>query len=212
MVRKNDVFNIFKIFQLLVERQFDTKIKQVQSDWGGEFRFLSTFFKSIGIHHRTSCPHTSEQNGTIERRHSHVVDTGLSLLAQASLPLKYWHFAFETTVYLINCMPTRVLNNDSPYYCLFQTQPNYHFLKFSGCLCFMYLRPYNTHKMSFRSVQYIFLGYSPTYHGYWCLDPKSNRIYIARHVRFNENNFPFSKSILPKLIYLSCGVMQWLTR
>lgn len=134
MVRKNDVFNIFKIFQLHVERQFDIKIKQVQSDWGGEFRFLSTFFKSIGIHHRTSCPHTSEQNGTVERRHPHVVDTG-----QASLPFKYWHFAFETTVYLINCMPTRVLNNDSPYYCLFQTQPNYHFLKFSGCLCFMYL-------------------------------------------------------------------------
>ncbi|KAD4584095.1 hypothetical protein E3N88_21696 [Mikania micrantha] len=64
---------------LLITEEFSTKIKAVQSDWGGEFRQLSSFFKQIGINHRISCPHTSEQNGTVERRHRHVVETGTQI-------------------------------------------------------------------------------------------------------------------------------------
>ncbi|GJU10721.1 gag/pol polyprotein [Tanacetum coccineum] len=36
-----------------------------------------------GIIHLRSCPHTSEQNGFVERHNRHVVETGLTLLAQA---------------------------------------------------------------------------------------------------------------------------------
>ena len=41
---KSDVFNVFQQFQVLVERQFSRKIKTVQSDWGGEYRKLNSFF------------------------------------------------------------------------------------------------------------------------------------------------------------------------
>jgi transposase InsO family protein len=37
-----------------------------------------------GISHLTSPPHTPEHNGFAERRHRHIVDTGLSLLTYAS--------------------------------------------------------------------------------------------------------------------------------
>ncbi|KAD0040247.1 hypothetical protein E3N88_44887 [Mikania micrantha] len=47
----------------MVERQFQTKLKFVQTDWGGEFRPLSSFFSSHGVIHRLSCPRTNEQNG-----------------------------------------------------------------------------------------------------------------------------------------------------
>jgi len=40
--RKSKVFEIFVKFKLLVEKQFSTKIKQLQSDGGGELP-LSTF-------------------------------------------------------------------------------------------------------------------------------------------------------------------------
>lgn len=53
---------------------------------------------------------------------------------------------------------------------------------------------YNRHKMSFRSAPCIFLGYSPSHHGYRCFDRHTGRIYIARHVRFDEHTFPFSGS------------------
>lgn len=49
-----------------------------------------------------------------ERRHRHIVETGLSLLTHASMSLSYWTYAFATTVYLINRMPTPTLHLSSP--------------------------------------------------------------------------------------------------
>ncbi|KAD4584166.1 hypothetical protein E3N88_21767 [Mikania micrantha] len=183
--RKHDVLDLFKQFILMVERQFNTKIKSVQSDCGGEFRSLSTHLSTLGIIHRLSCPHTSEQNG--------IVETGLTLLAHSHVPQHFWHFAFETAVYLINRMPSRTNSSISPFEHIFHHPPDYSFLRVFGSQCFPYLRPYNKHKMDFRSTSCVFLGYSSSHHGYRCLDPQTDRIYIARHVRFNEHHFPFIK-------------------
>lgn len=37
------------------------------------------------------------------------------------------------------------------------------------------------------------MGYSEKFKGYRCLLPSTGRVYISRHVTFNEQNFPFSK-------------------
>jgi len=89
MVAKSDVFNIFHQFQALVKRQFSLKIKSIQTNWGGEYRKLNTYFKTIGIHHHVICPHTHEQSGMVERHHRHIVETGLTFLGQCHAPLKY---------------------------------------------------------------------------------------------------------------------------
>ncbi|GJW35576.1 putative RNA-directed DNA polymerase [Tanacetum coccineum] len=158
--QKSDVYFTFKSFLQMVERQFTTKLKNVQTDWGGEFRNLASFFSSLGIIHRRSCPHTSEQNGFVERRNRHVVETGLTLLAQACVPQRFWHYAFDTSVYLINRMPSRTSTNKSPFEHIFKRSPDYSFLRVFECLCFSHLRPYNRHKMDFRSTPCVFLGYS----------------------------------------------------
>ncbi|KAC9151527.1 hypothetical protein E3N88_46290 [Mikania micrantha] len=178
----------------MAERQFQTKVKSIQSDWGGEFRCLTQFFTSLSIIQRRSCPHTSEQNETVERQHRHVVETGLTLLAQYHLPQQFWHFAFETAVYLINRLPSRVYSNKYPFEHIFKRKPDYSFFRVFGCQCFPYLRPYNNHKIDIRSTPCVFLGYSPAHHGYRCFDPNIERIYIVRHVRFNEHVFPYHKS------------------
>ncbi|GJU04143.1 retrovirus-related pol polyprotein from transposon TNT 1-94 [Tanacetum coccineum] len=79
----------------MVERQFTTKLKNVQTDWGGKFRNLASFFSSLGIIHRRSYPHTSEQNGFVERRNRYVVETGLTLLVRC-VPYVFGHYAFDT--------------------------------------------------------------------------------------------------------------------
>ena len=45
---------------MLVENQFDSKIKYFNSDWGGEYRPLHKYFQENGIIHRIACPHTHE--------------------------------------------------------------------------------------------------------------------------------------------------------
>ena len=176
---KSDVFNIFLKFQAFVECYFDRKIKSIQSDWGGEYRNLNKFFTSLGISHRLSCPHTHQQNGSIERKHRHIVETGLTLLASSSIPFSYWDEAFLTAAYLINCLPSLITQHKSPIDILYHKSPDYKFFKTFGCACWPHLRPYNSYKLDFRCKRCIFLGYNLNHKGYCCLDPTTNRIYIA---------------------------------
>lgn len=159
---KSDVKETFIRFKALTENRFNTKIGTLFSDNGGEFIALRDFLSLSGITQLTSPPHTSEHNGLAERRHRHIVETGLALLHHANLPNTYWSYAFSTAVYLINRLPTPVLNLSSPYASLFGTAPNYTKLKIFGCLCFPWLCPYRSNKLETRSSPCIFLGYSLT--------------------------------------------------
>jgi hypothetical protein len=76
---------------------------------------------------------------------------------------------------------------------LFHNKPNYSFLKTFVCTCWPNLRPYNTHKLAFRSMRCVFLGYSSQHKGYKCLEPTNGRVYISHDVVFDETVFPFSK-------------------
>ena len=82
----------------------------------------------------------------------------------------------------------------SPFSKLFGTSPNYDKLKIFGCLCFPWFRPYNNHKIENRSTPCVFLGYSTTQSAYLCLQQSSGRIYVSRHVQFDEQVYPFLQS------------------
>jgi len=192
LATKSEVCATFLRFKQLVETFFITKIRSVQSDNGGEFHPLQTALNSMGVSYRLSYPHTHHQMGTVERKHRHIVKTGLSLLATASVPFTFT--AFETATYLINQLPSEVTKKKSPYECLFHLNPDYKYLKIFGCECWLFLRPYHSSKLSFRSSSCVFIGYSKNHLGYKCLHIPSGRVYIARHVVFNENSFPFSTS------------------
>lgn len=151
LVQKSDVFLSFVKFKALVENQLCTRIKQFQSNNGGEFvsKAFSDFFALHGILHRRSCPHTAQQNGLAERKHRHLMEMGLSLLAQSHLPHRFWVDAFLHFAYIINRLPTPLLSNDSPYSKLFQGPPNYSLFLIFGCAAYPLLRPYIPHKLSF---------------------------------------------------------------
>ena len=108
---------------------------------------MSTLLTQIGIHHRRACPYTHQQMGAIERRHKQIVEDGLSLLSHSKLPQQFWEDAFLTTTYIINRLPTPILNQKSSYEIVYGHTPDYHFLKVFGCACWPYLRPYNKHKL-----------------------------------------------------------------
>jgi hypothetical protein len=139
----------FLRFKQLVETYFGTKIISVQSDNGGEFKPLQTSLNSMGVSYRLSCPYTHHQMGSVERKHQHIVETGLSLLAIAAVRFSLWDSAFETATYLINRLPSKVTHHKSPYECLFNISPDYKFLKIFGCECWPFLRPYNSNKLAF---------------------------------------------------------------
>jgi histone deacetylase 1/2 len=107
--KRSNVHQAFLQFQQYVERKFNRKIITMQTDWGGEYEKLNTFFQQVGISHHVSCPHAHQQNGPAERKHRHILEVGLALLANASMPLKYWDEAFLTATFLIICFPLKSL-------------------------------------------------------------------------------------------------------
>ncbi|RVW92225.1 Retrovirus-related Pol polyprotein from transposon RE1 [Vitis vinifera] len=185
-----------------------SSVKTTLSEWHHRLA-LSSFLTINGVSHLTSPPHTPEHNGYSERRHRHIVETGLSLLTHASMPLSYWPFAFSTAVYLINRLPTPTLNHLSPYFKLFGTFPNYSKLRSFGCLCYPWLRPYTSHKLESRSSPCVFVGYSPTQSVYLCLDTSTARLYTSRHVRFVESIFPFVTSHISFPRATSSTIFEW---
>jgi hypothetical protein len=190
LLRKSKVFENFIKFKLLVKIQFSTKIKQIQSDGGGEYTStqFQSFLSNNGIVHRKSCPYTSQQNGLAERKLRHILETRLTLLVHSHLSNRYWVDAFLTAIYVINRLPTPVLKNQSPYSKLYKRDPDYQKLRVFGCLCYPFLRHDGLHKLEYRSKPCIFLGYN--FADYKCLDPMTNQAYLSKHVIFDEDSFP----------------------
>jgi hypothetical protein len=109
------------------------------------------------------------------------------------MPLKFWDEAFLAATFLINRTPSKVISYQTPLERMFHTKPEYSFLRIFGCACWPNLRPYNQHKLQFRSKECVFLGYSSLHKGFKCLDITTGRVYISRDVIFDEENFPFVK-------------------
>lgn len=109
--------------------------------------------------------------------------------------MKFWWHAFSASAFIINLLPSSIINNSTPYFLLHKKQPDYAFLKVFGCACFPYLRPYNSSKLQFRSSKCIFLGYCSSHKGYLCLHP-TGRIYISPTVDLMSVSF-YTRSYFP---------------
>ncbi|CAA7053587.1 unnamed protein product [Microthlaspi erraticum] len=94
-----------------------------------------------------------------------------------------------------------ILGNCSPHEVLFKEKPSYTMLRVFGSACYPYLRPLADHKLEPRSLQCVFIGYSAQHKGYRCLYPPTGKVYICRHVIFDEESFPFRtqyESLVPR--------------
>lgn len=108
---KSEVYYTFVAFKCYVENNIGNKIKSFRSDSEGEFtsNLFQSFLKINGILHQFSGPHTLEQNGCVEKKHSHLVETAKTLLVASKVPHDYLVEAFSTAIYLINRLPIFLL-------------------------------------------------------------------------------------------------------
>jgi len=187
---KSDVSKCFPIFLKYVSTQFNAIVKSVRTDNAPELAFTEILEQS-GITHQYSCPYTPQQNSVVERKHQHLLNVARSLMFQSNLPLAYWSDCILTSVFLINRIPSKVLNNLTPYKMLTKKAPDYSFLKSFGCLCYVSTLQKDRHKFSPKAYQCVFLGYSSGYKGFKVLHLDSNIVSVSRNVIFHEKDFPF---------------------
>ncbi|KAK9713354.1 hypothetical protein RND81_06G021800 [Saponaria officinalis] len=68
------------------------KVKCIRSDNGTEIfqENCSKLFAIKGIIHQRSVPGVPQQNGRVERKHRHLIETARALIISAGLPNKFW--------------------------------------------------------------------------------------------------------------------------
>ncbi|KAM0067353.1 putative RNA-directed DNA polymerase [Helianthus debilis subsp. tardiflorus] len=129
---------ILTTFITFVQTQFSRKIKVFQSDGGTEFvnNQVKKIFQDNGTFHRLSCPYIPQQNGRVERKHRHIIETGLAMMFNAKVPSSYWVEAFSSAVYIINRLPSKILEGKSPFEHMFGHVPNYNNFRTFGVSSF----------------------------------------------------------------------------
>ncbi|KAK9050950.1 hypothetical protein SSX86_027575 [Deinandra increscens subsp. villosa] len=192
---KNDARECLIEFHKWVKTQFEKNIKRFRCDNGGEFtsnRMLK-FYADQGIVLETTCPHTPQQNGVVERKHRHLLEVARALRFEANLPTKFWGECILTATYLINRLPSEVIENKTPYEILYNQKPDYDLLRVFGCLAYYRSTETKGDKFEPRGRPGVFVGYPRGTKGYKIYDIEHGKIMISRDVKFMENIFPFSK-------------------
>lgn len=203
MKERSELFTIFEKFCTEIRNQFNQSIRMLRSDnakeyFSGQF---NNFMTSHGIIHQSTCPHTPQQNGIAERKHRHIIETARTLLLSANAPIKFWGDAVLTAVFLINRMPSSVLNNKVPYSLLFpRDNPSKISPRVFGSTCFVHDLSPGRDKLSASAIKCIFLGYSTIQKGYRCYNPSTHRFYISASVTFFEDTPYFSTPVTSEII------------
>ena len=139
---KNEVLEVFQDFHRLVNTQFASNIHVLRSDNGSEYMShnMSHYLSTHGILHQTSCVGTPQQNGVAERKNRDLLEKTRALMFHSNVPKKFWSQGVLTAAYLINRLPSKVLNFKSPYEILKGRQIDLSHLRVFGCTCCVHIQ------------------------------------------------------------------------
>ena len=194
MKTKSIVQSFIISFHTMVTTQFNVKIKQTRTDNALEFH-MPNFFNSNGIIHQQTWVYTPQQNSIVEKKHQHLLSITRALQFQSNVPIQFWGECVLIAAYLINRLPSPLLNNKTPFELLFHKPPSYDHLRVFGCECFASTIAATRTKFYPRSRKCVFIGYPFNVKGYKVFDLASHSVFISRDLTFHESVFPYKSSI-----------------
>ena len=189
MKHRFELLQAYSNFTKMVETQFSKRIKIFRYDNALKYTqyAFQTVLHSYGTVHHLTCSGTSQQNGRVEWKLHHILDTVRALLLSVKVPAPFWGEAALHVVHAINRIPSPIIHNQTPYERLFGSPPDYHHLCSFGSACFVLLQPHKHNKLKPQSRFCCFLSYGETQKGYRRYDPVSHRLRVSRNVVFWEH-------------------------
>ncbi|KAK9705495.1 hypothetical protein RND81_07G061300 [Saponaria officinalis] len=175
---------------LLKDKLSDNGTEIVQSG-------CSSLFAQKGIVQQTSIPRVPQQNGRVERKHRHLVETARAIRLHANFPKKFWGECILAATYIINLLPSSVLQWKVPYEVLMKKKADYSHLRVIGCLAFSLDRTCRD-KFASKATRCVLIGYPQASKGYKLFDLDNNKVMFSRDVVFHESTFPFIEQVIPQ--------------
>ena len=175
-------------FKELVEKESRKKVKALRSDNGCEF--ISSKFKDFcsaeGIQRELIAPHNPQQNGVAEEKNRTIVGAARTMLHDQGLPVHLWAEACNTTVYVQNHCPYRILGMSTPEEAYFGKKPDLSHLRIFGANIYMHVTKDAKKKLEPTAEVRIFVGYTDTPHNYRVYLPDSGKTVVRRDIKFQE--------------------------
>lgn len=186
---KEEVFDVFKSYIALVERQTGCNLKQFTMDRGGEFvnNLLGAELKDLGITLHLTAGHTPEQNGVSERGNRTIATRARSMMLQSGVPLRFWFLACVTAVFLTNRCCTKALPDGiTPFESWFFRKPSLNYIRVFGCQCFRLIwKPLRDSKFLEVSSEGVLVGFDHDNFNYLVYDLADRKVHVSHHVTFN---------------------------
>jgi hypothetical protein len=151
---------------------------------------MQNFSRQHGTTYQHFCVYMPQQNGVVEHKPRHILESARALCFQAHLPLYFWAKCVLTTIHLINRLPTQLLSYKTPFERLYNKNPNYSHLKVLCCLAYA-TEMHATHKFAPRAARFVFLGYSVGQKAYKLYNLTTHKFLISRGIVFHEHIFPY---------------------
>ena len=205
---KSDVFKTFVKWKVMVEKQYERKVKIIRTDNGGEYTSneFESYLSNEGITHQKTIPKTPEQNGVAERFNRTIMETVRCLLSDSELEEEFWAEALMTATYIRNRCINSFLGNRTPFEALNNKRPSVKHFRVFGCTAYAHIPKDERSKLNKKARLCKFVGYGTVIKGYKLYDVESKKIFFSRNVIFDELN-KFEKSTdskpsSPPLVFL----------
>ena len=183
---KSDMFDSYQAFEGWFVTQFNTKVKRLRSDRGGEY--LSTEFtkhlKLKGTECRVTVHDTPEHNGVAERLNRTLVERVRALIHASGMPKSLWGEAIMHATWVKNRTSTRRLGKKTPYEMLYQKKPNLENVPVWGCR--VKVHDTSGSKLDMRARDGHWVSFDPESDGHCIYFPDRGIIGVERSVVFEQ--------------------------
>ncbi|GJT33597.1 zinc finger, CCHC-type containing protein [Tanacetum coccineum] len=186
---KDQAFDTFKEYKSMVEKELRTTLKMLRTDRGGEFTSneFTQYCKENGIARQLTAPYSPQQNGVVERRNRTIMSTTRCMMKATNMPQNFWAEAVRHAIYILNSVPTKALEDITPYEAIKQKKPNLEKLKVFGSIAYAKVPSQHLTKLDDRSTKMVYLGNEQGSKAYRLFDPTTRKICVSRDVKFKED-------------------------
>jgi transposase InsO family protein len=186
--RKSDAFDAFKIFKAFAENQTGRKIKKFRCDKGGEYmsnEFIG-FLDSCGILKQYTVRNRPQQNGVAERANRTLAERITAMLDESGLSKRYWGECLAALVHVLNCCPTSIVTDSTPYEIWHNKKPDIGHLRVWGCVAYVHVQKDKRQSLGPHMEKCIFIGYAEGYKGWKFYNPITKKVIISERADFDE--------------------------
>ena len=140
----------------------------------------------MGIEQQFTITYTPQQNGMSERKNRTIMEMARCLMFEKGLPMKFWAEAVNTSVYLVNRLPTNALEEKTSFEAWYGFKSSISNLRIFDSVCHIHVPDVKRGKLDEKSEIGVLFGYSSNAEGYRIYMPHNNKVTLHRDVKVDE--------------------------